>query len=547
METSLNASATSAGALMSNFTFLVPAFQREFAWTVEEVGEFWTDLSEGVEDQSYFLGLIILTDESGTKLVVDGQQRILTLSLLAAAIRQEALRVGRKALADRIRADFLESIDYATDEIRPRVTLSDSIDNGTFQQIIADPSLLDHDAIFGDESLSPNLIAAHDKLSKQLRLHLAPDPFKRLGVWADFLTNRLHFAVFVHTDPASAYRVYEVINTRGRELTTADLLKNYVLSQANPMERGVRYQQWQSISRQLLPTGPNALVQFIRHEVSLNAGYVLPRDLYDYISGRSSSVAKERRVPPSASQLMTELQDWAPFYLQMIDPTLEGSAEPEWLSVFSSLGDLGVISVRPIIMALSRAENPTEGMREILKLVVRRIVVGNLGTGNVERRFSETARKISLNGTWREEIKELLDLNPAEDDFKEKLRTRSLNKGTLTFLKRSVLQSSITPLPLGTLHLIRPRQAPDWDGFPDDEFTYWGSTIGNTLLTKVERRPSSSSTWSEFKLRLLPEAVEDELTAEILAGDLWTADRVEAVAGIIADRAVLVWYHGEQI
>ena len=213
-------------------------------------------------------------------------------------------------------------------------------------------------------------------------------------------------------------------------------------------------------------------------------------------------------------------------YLQMIDPSVAGPAEPAWLGVFSSLRDLGVISVRPLVMAISKAPDASEGMDQLLRLVVRRIVVGNLGTGNVERRLSEAARKIHDTGDWRRPLAELDDLNPPRIDFKEQLRKRSLNMGTLTFLRRSIVERSITPEPRGFTHLIRPRQAPEWDGFPDDEFTYWGSTLGNTFLARVERRPRHTGTWHGFRSHLLPEAVEGELVELVSGRTEWTSRAV---------------------
>jgi hypothetical protein len=142
LQTPLNASASTAGALLSSSIFEVPQFQREYSWQDDEVADFWNDLSKGLDSESYFLGLIILTDEGGKKHVVDGQQRLITLSLLANAIYFEAQSRGRAALADRIRADFLRSIDYDSDETNPRVVLSDEDDNRTFQ-LILDTGLLE--------------------------------------------------------------------------------------------------------------------------------------------------------------------------------------------------------------------------------------------------------------------------------------------------------------------------------------------------------------------------------------------------------------------
>jgi len=137
VQTPLNASASTAGALLSSSTFEVPKFQREYSWQSDEVADFWNDLRNNIDSETYFLGLIILTDQDGRKHVVDGQQRILTLSLLANAIYHEALSRGRRALADRIQADFLHSIDYDSDKTAPRVVLSDNADNATFQELLA--------------------------------------------------------------------------------------------------------------------------------------------------------------------------------------------------------------------------------------------------------------------------------------------------------------------------------------------------------------------------------------------------------------------------
>lgn len=545
METPLNATATTAGALISTSTFMVPPYQREYAWESDEIKDFWADLKSALGDESYFLGLVILTDQGGQKQVVDGQQRILTLTMLASAVYHEALRSGRNALADRLRADFLKSIDYETDDIRPRVNLSDERDNETFQRILDNPDSLDRTQHFSPESLSPKLISAFEELSIRLREDLDRDPFRRLGAWADFITNRIYLAVFVHPDEASAYRVFEVINTRGRELTTADLLKSYVLSQTVSRNRSQRYEEWQSMSRQFSSAGSNTLVQFIRHVVIVEAGYVLPRDLYDYLSRRLLQSGKDKRQPPTVDELMVSLEDWLPLYGQLMDPTSEGPAEADWLRVFSSLEDLGVISVRPMLLAISESERSSEGMRKLLRLVVRRIVVGNLGTGNVERRFSEAARKIKLQGSWDESLRDLDDLNPSRGDFVEQLRKRSLNMGTLAFLRRSVRQQTITPETSGTLHLIRPRQAPDWLDFPDDEFSYWGSTIGNTILTNAERRPRGSGTWDGFQTDLLVESLEPETTRRLESLGRWDAGAVEDAGRRIAEEAADIWYEND--
>ncbi|MDF2093615.1 DUF262 domain-containing protein [Knoellia sp. 3-2P3] len=542
VETPLNATATSVGNLVSNSRFVVPPYQREYAWGIEEVREFWEDIRGGLDAGSYFLGLVILTDEESRKHVVDGQQRLLTITLLANALYHEALRAGRNALADRLKSDFLAAIDYDTDDSRPRVTLTDKRDNATLQSLIATGKTPAASEVPDSEGIADKLVDAYGAISTLLGADLASDPFKRLGIWAEFLTNRVYLAVFVHPDAAAAYRVFEVINTRGKDLTTADLLKNYIISQTAPAHRDDRYHSWQRIARPLSQAGPSALVQYIRHVVTLRAGHVLPRELFDYLAERKVSSKDRRGRPPGVEALMASLGEYLPLYMQMIDPTIDGPAEAEWLKVFEALNDLGVIAVRPLLLATAKTTNPDEGMREVLRLVVRRIVVGNLGTGNVERRLGDAARRVFTDGRWEEALADLGDLNPNREEFIERLSKRSYNKGTLTFIRRSQIQGTVTPESEGTLHLIRPRQAGEWEAFPSDEFAYWGSTVGNTVLAKPERRPKGASTWAGFAQNLLPEVVEGEDFEELSGLTDWDPTALEVRGQQIAERAADVWF-----
>lgn len=538
MHTPLNASATTAGTLMSSSTFEVPPYQREYAWQQDEVADFWSDLKKSTSESSYFLGLLILTEEGGRKHVVDGQQRILTLTLLAGALYHEAIQAGRKALAERIQADFLNSIDYETDETQPRVVLSDSVDNDTLQHLlikgIAPLSLSNSE----ESTLSQRMCEAFQFLQDSLRKDLAEDPFKKLGIWTDFITNRLYFAVFVHPDSASAYRVFEVINTRGKELTTADLLKNYVLNQTPKVAREERYEQWQRIARGFTNGGSNSLVQYIRHVVTVEGGYILPKDLFDFIAARQTFGG---RRPPPIQRLMELLDSQLPSYLQMVDPTLDGPADADGLRIFSALNHLGVISVRPLMLAMAQVPSATDGMRYVLRLVVRRIVAGNLGTGNVERQLSEAARSIRETNDWHTAEATLRDLDPSDDLFLEQIRRRSFNKGVLTFLRRSIVQRDMTPESSGILHFIAPRQQSSWGALSEEDLKYWGGTIGNTFLSEQERRPKAASTWDGFKASFFPLAADGEITAELGVFNDWDAHAIEDVGEKLSEVARRVW------
>lgn len=537
MQTPLNASASTAGALLSSSTFEIPQYQREYSWEKEEVEDFWSDLSNSINEDSYFLGLVILTDEGQRKHVVDGQQRLVTLTLLANAIYYEAQERGRKALADRVQADFLRSIDYASDDTDPRITMTDPIDNETLQIILntGRPPLK-----LGDEdTVSRRLSESYIYLREQLRADLAIDPFKQLGKWTEFLTHRVYFAVFVHPNPASAYQVFEVINTRGMELTTADLLKNYVISQTQQADRQTRYDQWKSISTQFPSSSSNSFVQYIRHAITVQYGHILPKDLFNFLAQRSKDRGKE---PPTPNGLMKILEEYLPLYLQMIDTSVAGPASPDALRIFNALNSLGVIAVRPILLAVSNVPDALNGMKYILQLVVHRIVVGNLGTGNVERRFGEAAKKVYEAKSWAPLVEDLGSLNPERREFIDQLRKRSFNKGVLAFLRQSILTQTMTPDLLGTLHFIWTRQTTAWNGMSQEEGAYWGSTLGNTFLSSQTRRHAEANDWDGFKEYMIPTAIDGEWQEKFSKCDCWSANTVENFGRELAEAAGDVWY-----
>jgi len=541
MDTPLNASANSAGAVFSNNMFEIPRFQREYSWGDDQIDDFWTDLKHSLDLDSYFLGLMIFTkppeNAEGRKQVVDGQQRIITISLLANALYHEALARDRKALAERIQAGFLRSIDYDSDEQLPRVKLSDVADDATFQALLTTGEA--PDVHTGDKSVSARMVATYDFLVRKVREDLRPDPFKRLGRWTEFLTHRLYLAIFVHPNSDSAYQVYEVINTRGKDLTTADLLKNYILSQAG-MQQLQRYDQWQGIAKQFATDGGNNLVQYIRHVVTVQSGYILAKDLFGFLAGRKTL---GDRSPPRPNYLMELLEENLPLYLQMIDPTSGGPAASEALGVFSALNSLGVLTVRPILLACSETDDPQSGMEYILRLVVRRIVVGNLGTGNVERKFGEAAKAIHQRCDWRAMIEGLQDLNPTREEFISQLKRRSFNKQVLHFIRRSIVQNSITPNADSFLHFIWVRNPP-FGGLAEDEGSFWASTIGNTFLSKVEKRPKTVTDWGSFKDGMLPTAADGEWTTQLHHVEHWDAAAVETLGADLAAEAGRIWYDG---
>ena len=160
MNPDFTASATTAGALVSTNTFEIPQFQREYASGTRAVrGVLERPSGASLSEPSYFLGLVILTGQgTDRKQVVDGQQRLLSITLLATVLYREAQRNNRTALARRIRGKLLKTVNYETEEVTPRFVLADSVDDSTLRQIIegAPPSEVAQPEDDGEGNLRAN-------------------------------------------------------------------------------------------------------------------------------------------------------------------------------------------------------------------------------------------------------------------------------------------------------------------------------------------------------------------------------------------------------
>ncbi|QXB18795.1 Uncharacterized conserved protein, contains ParB-like and HNH nuclease domains [Corynebacterium coyleae] len=510
----LDGKSLTAGELFHNHRFLIPQYQREYAWGKAEVEEFMRDLA-GALTEDYFIGLIILAGEDDEKEVVDGQQRLVTITLLAHHLVNLAVRSERHALATRLDSTFLREIDYTSDEERPRLRLSSTSDNSALLHILG----VDHETTLNvaqqggtpnkevintsDLDTAANLLEASSAIRTFLENDLGEDTFKRLGAWAEFLTNRLYIARFILPDVNAAYRTFETINARGKNLTTADLLKSYVLSQAPDGSEDDFYSRWLMLQADLGDAKRNTLVQFIRHAFTLQRGYVLPRDLYDELTGRGT---KNPALP--GADVLKMLENEIDVYRQINNPNLSGPSSDLSLRVFHILSRLNVQGVRPILLAISHQKDAEEGYKQVLRLVVTRMTVGNLGTGAIDRRFGETAKRIVEMNSWREPLTELQnELMPDREKFFQAVRDRSMNRNLLELLRASALSGEIAPVLSNTLHLVKPKNG-DWGSADQQSVSRWVNTIGNTVFATASRRPNGTSDWNTFLEDFLPLAEE---------------------------------------
>jgi uncharacterized protein with ParB-like and HNH nuclease domain len=230
-------------ALLNSAYFKVPRFQRAYSWERGEVEDFWNDTIADAEGE-YFIGSIVLFAHSpGTLGIVDGQQRLTTITMVLAALRD--------ALAD-------EGFDGLAKALHRLIERPDINDNNQFvlqtetsypylQQRIQSFNKEDEEIEAGDEEKRLELAFGllKDWIAKSVEAVRADpalsDEKKRAQIRSKLMSFRdrilgLKTIMVSLESEDDAYVIFETLNTRGRDLTVSDLVRTHItrlLPQAN--------------------------------------------------------------------------------------------------------------------------------------------------------------------------------------------------------------------------------------------------------------------------------------------------------------------------
>lgn len=225
--------------------YAIPRYQREYTWGKNQWENLFDDVLEN--DPSYFLGSIICINQSTDVLsiqkleLVDGQQRLTTLSLLFAAV-YHALKSHETDLDDEQRVELINLkrklvLKKGDDQIRLIPQIQNN-NNQDYRAVLADIGVIsecDVPAYAGNRKIFRAYRYFQDRIDE-----MANGRSNRLGTIMEFLDKVSH-ACLVKIEVAShadAYTLFESLNNRGMPLTAIDLIKNKLLARLESIEPG---------------------------------------------------------------------------------------------------------------------------------------------------------------------------------------------------------------------------------------------------------------------------------------------------------------------
>jgi len=221
----------------NNRRFIVPRFQRDYSWDVEQWDDLWQDIETMREehDEHYMGYLVLQTNDEKTYYIIDGQQRFTTILLLIyAAIKsiEKQIAKGVDVEDNKRRCETLKTLYIGKED-----PVSLDYDNLLTLNRNNNPYFCDYILKLGD--LKVRNLTATEKLMRNCFEYFEQKLSGKFGdgkEYASFIqsvADGLYFTQIVVNDEMNAFRVFETLNARGVQLSSADLLKNYLFSKVD--------------------------------------------------------------------------------------------------------------------------------------------------------------------------------------------------------------------------------------------------------------------------------------------------------------------------
>ncbi|MER6283714.1 GmrSD restriction endonuclease domain-containing protein [Streptomyces sviceus] len=545
--------------------FQVPLYQRTYSWTDKQLKQLWSDILEqaelierGEKANTHFLGSVVLAPSPQNDatfprwLVVDGQQRLTTLSLALAAIRDH-VRDTQPRDAERIDEQYLiNKWQNGSDHFR---LLPTQADRSQFAAHVRGP--------LTEQAAGGGVAAAYSFFRR--KLVEAADPAAPQDVFRieQAITSRLTLVAVTADRGDNVHRIFESLNNTGLKLSQADLLRNYLFMRLPTRGEHVYETYWLPLQASL---SNEELEQLMWLQLVLDGDdRVRRQDLY---AAQQHRFEHGKAGEEDIEAYIRELHRSAALFRRLLHPEEEPDS-----SVRAQLHRLDAwqaqVTYPALMLLLDRRErgdldssDAARAMSYIESFLVRRMIC-RVPPNNLNRIFQAVPGQLPLDVPVADGLRQLLSADnrfwPADDQLREKIRKAPFYQFGRPQQRKMVLQrleeSYEHPEPVDfaaaqlTIEHVMPQSPGDeWlrmlgedvaDGESvEDLHSLLQHTLGNLTLTAVNSELSNHP--FERKQGLL-QGSHLEMNRRIAATERWGAKEIFARADELADRAVALW------
>ena len=541
--------------LMGNgLRYEIPKFQRDYSWEAEHWDDLWQDIRALLanEDNEHYMGYLVLQTSNNKEFqIIDGQQRLTTMSLLILSTLKclkELVDSGFEAENNLKRKDsllnsYIGYVDPVTLISNNKLKLNRNSDDYYKQHLVLLKELPLRNTNASEKHMRECFNWYYDRIKKEFNTG------ESLAAFIDNIVDKLFFTVIEVTDQLNAFKVFETLNARGVQLSAADLLKNYlffVVDETKPHISEIEELEniWSKIVGKL---GEQKFEDYLRYYWNSINKSVGKKNLFKTIKG---SIKSKDQV----FELIRNLNDTADIYLAIQNPEDEfWKDKPE---IRKSLKELKLFQIRQInSLFLSAIRNlEVENFRKLSKICsvisFRYNIIGGLNPNAQEDVYNTVALKILSNKRFEVADFQTIyvsDLNFENDfstkEFKNTTRNHKIVKYILSKIEVYQHRNEIDPeSDLFTIEHILPENADDtWGNFTFEEINRSVYRIGNlTLLEKKLNREADQKAYVE-KIVLFAQS-NSELTKTLPDNfNTWNEDKLAARQRELAKHAKAIW------
>ncbi len=535
--------------LMGNgLVYKVPRFQRDYSWGQDEWEDLWMDIEHLFEpdgELAHYMGYLVLQSKDSKHFdIIDGQQRLTTLSVLVLAVLKHLkhfIKEGiepdsNKKREEQLRNNFIGFLDPVTLVPKTKLTLNRNNDD-FYKDKLVPLEKLPQRGLKPSERLLKN--AFEWFFSKLKQTYAKNKDGRELAQFLTDLSDRLFFTVITVTDELNAFKVFETLNARGVRLSPTDLLKNYLFSVV--CHEGCREEDIDALERRwhkmVDNLGTESFPAFLRAHWNSRRSFVREAELFKTI---------RRMIPDKKSvfELLRYMEEDVDVYVALTDPEDELWQEDERRFI----RELRMFSVRqpwPFLMACFRTFDRS-AMQKILRAVsiisFRYNVISGLATNIQERTYNSVAQQIS-NGKLGNITDVIMALNPiyVQDNkfqpaFSEKvLKTTSSRNKRIALYILFELEKHLTGKDYDmesrkyTLeHILPENPEMGWEQFSDSVLDEAIFRLGNLTIIEESLNKEAANMSFKEKREIYKNSIF-EITRQIAEeNNEWNMDRLAA-------------------
>jgi uncharacterized protein with ParB-like and HNH nuclease domain len=561
--------------ILQTYQYEIPQFQRNYSWEKEHVEDFWNDAWDTINENNnnYYFGPMILvkTNQSSTFKIVDGQQRITTLSILISVIRDIATKTGNIDV-------HANTIMYLMNSLKRIPSLKLNNNNNEYYKdfILRDMDPEEKIKLRTTNQYEKNLYNSYKLLFVKIKEQYLGDKKKKFSTEhkdltfdiEDFLAKVLfNFKIFkiILIDEDEASKLFATINARGLNLSISDLIKNYIFSKSTKEHQESNQEVWQYVVNTL---GENIKMdKYLQHHFICWKQNVKEQKLY-------SSIEKEIRNPTNVKDYLKSLKHHCKIYSNMMSSNETQFVNKHLKELFL---DLQNDSAQPFILnAIEKWGKTSKEVDEISKICLdihfRAKTIGGRSAKEIVDAFAEAAESIRGLPPLIKNVKEIVDgketivkkeilvdisyirkifhqIDFTDTEFLELLKIKDFSaKNAKYFLSKIERHRPAASGTAGktvdrtiTLEHIMPQNenADGWEHMKEqhDEFLW---KIGN--LTLLHTTPNSSEKDNPFEKKKKAYAGSDMLITKYLEKkDDWDDVEISSRSKDLASDAPVIW------